>query len=193
MKKLLSLGLLALVSASCTSTKTYSEKLLDNSLKFVEEEHGMIDPYSSYPVEGWNQDPERGLYLRNFTQLSAIGEYLELLANMSAGYCGDAYSQVELVMYALKLATQVLRKGGTFVTKIFRSSDYHSLIWLFNKFFKKVEANKPEASRQNSAEIFVVCLDYIYPDYIDPKFFNPELLKQGKQHNIFSLIKFTKK
>ena len=95
MKKLLSLGLLALVSASCTSTKTYSEKLLDNSLKFVEEKHGMIDPYSSYPVEGWNQDPERGLYLRNFTQLSAIGEYLELLANMSAGYCGEAYSQAD--------------------------------------------------------------------------------------------------
>ncbi|MDD7986297.1 hypothetical protein PQO01_15205 [Lentisphaera marina] len=93
MKNLLSLGLLALVSASCTSTKTYSEKLLDNSLNFVDDKHGMIDPHSSYPVEGWNQDPERGLYLRSFTQLSAIGEYLELLANMSAGYCGNDYSQ----------------------------------------------------------------------------------------------------
>jgi len=41
-----------------------------------------------------------------------------------------------------------------------------------NKFFEKVEATKPEASRTQSAEIFVVGLRYIAPDYIDPKLFD---------------------
>ena len=45
-------------------------------------------------------------------------------------------------------------------------------MWVFNKFFTKVEATKPLASRFVSAEIFVVCLDYLAPEFIDEKLFD---------------------
>jgi AdoMet-dependent rRNA methyltransferase SPB1 len=63
--------------------------------------------------------------------------------NVGAAWDKDAYTQSELVLHSLKLACKILRRGGTFVTKVFRSTDYNSLTWLFNKFFEKVEATKP--------------------------------------------------
>ena len=60
-------------------------ELLANAMRYVAPENRMVDPVSGYPFEGWNQDPARGLFLRSFTQLTAIGQYMELLANIVAG------------------------------------------------------------------------------------------------------------
>src|SRR5262249_47727913 len=59
--------------------------LLDNALRYASPDATTTDRASGYPYEGWNHDPKRSLFLRSFTQLTAIGLWMELLADVAAG------------------------------------------------------------------------------------------------------------
>ena len=67
-------------------------------------------------------------------------------------------------------------------------------MWVFNQLFEEVQAVKPNSSRSQSSEIFVVCLKYIAPHYIDPKLLDPNhVFKEVKDPGLQKVDIFHKK
>jgi hypothetical protein len=81
----LAVSLLAGTAIAADPDRPHARALLENALRYASPANKLVDPVSGYPCEGWNQDPKQGLFLRSFTQLTAIGQWMELLANIVAG------------------------------------------------------------------------------------------------------------
>lgn len=119
--------------------------------------------------------------------------------NVGTSWENDAFNQNLLVLHSTKLATEFLREGGVFVTKVFRSRDYSSLFNALSKLFATVETSKPLSSRSQSAEIFLVCMDFVGEDRADRSILDPSAVFQDEKStsggyedfNFHKVIKFT--
>ncbi|KAK8626806.1 hypothetical protein V6N13_134436 [Hibiscus sabdariffa] len=115
--------------------------------------------------------------------------------NVGGAWSQEAVKQNALVIDSVKLATQFLAPKGTFVTKVFRSQDYSSVLYCLKQLFEKVEVDKPAASRSASAEIYVLGLRYKAPAKIDPRLLDFKYLFQGSiepQKKVIDVLRVTK-
>lgn len=80
----------------------------------------------------------------------------------------DQYIQLQLLLSALNITTNILREGGTFVAKIFRGRDIQSFYSKLQVFFENVNCCKPKSSRNSSIESFVVCRGFKIPEGYRP-------------------------
>jgi len=83
-----------------------------------------------------------------------------ILSDMAAPTTGHAATDhlriVALVEAAYEFARTALAPGGSFVAKVFQGGTEKELLQRMKKDFASVKHAKPPASRQESAEIYVV-------------------------------------
>ena len=84
----------------------------------------------------------------------------DLSPNVSGLWDIDHARQISLSTIALGFARQVLRVGGSAVFKVFEGDTLSEFRAELKSSFGRVLLNKPLASRQESSELYIVCLDF---------------------------------
>lgn len=90
-----------------------------------------------------------------------------VLSDMAPSTCGikaaDSARSELLFERAIQLAELLLRPQGHFLAKIFQGSDFHNLLGETKKRFEWVKVVKPEASKKQSKEIYVLAMRFKKP------------------------------
>jgi len=109
-------------------------------------------------------DEDAALTIREATQKNG-GPVSVVLSDMSPAVTGHAATDhlriVRLCEVALELAEDLLTPGGTFVAKVFQGGAQGDILTALKRSFSKVRHFKPPASRKESAETYVVAMNYL--------------------------------
>ena len=89
------------------------------------------------------------------------GKIDSIVSDMAVNTTGnknlDAIVTGELTIEALNFSTNMLKKQGNFVSKIFMGSSFNEIVKSAKKKFTEVHIFKPPASRKDSKESFIIC------------------------------------
>ncbi len=87
----------------------------------------------------------------------------DMAPNMSGNVGVDQPRAMYLVELAFDMCNQILKKGGSFVVKVFNGEGTEAYLRLLRSAFKEVKVRKPDSSRARSREVYYVGIGFKGP------------------------------
>lgn len=100
--------------------------------------------------------------------------------NLSGNWALDHARSIDLSKTALDVASKILAPGGNFLVKVFQGDLYQGFVEEVGKRFSRVHTYKSPASRQQSAEIYVIGKGFLTTNIRKGDVLNVEIDGVGK-------------
>ncbi len=113
-----------------------------------------------YTIVGDVKDPEITRRIKAVLPRLADVVLSDVSPNISGVWEVDHARQIELAECSLQIAVSILGPKGYFFVKVFMGEMFNSYLNQVKKYFSSVRVFKPKASRAESAEIYVLALEY---------------------------------
>lgn len=136
-------------------------KIVGDSGKVIGIDLKPVDPVpGAVAIQGSIEDP--GMMEKVAFMLGGKADVVlsDIAPNVSGVWDVDHARQISLTAAALLFARNVLRAGGSAVFKVFEGEMLNEMRAELKKSFGRVLLSKPTASRQESSELYVVCLEF---------------------------------
>ncbi len=111
-------------------------------------------------LQGDITSPEISKQLQELVHRRADCVLSDLAPRLSGIRDTDAARCLELNRTALRVATTMLRQGGSFLAKSFINQELHTFTLEVKKHFDSVQRTRPEATRQGSSEFYFLATDF---------------------------------
>ena len=110
-----------------------------------------------YQIKGDFTDEEQQNKIIDYIGSKIDTVISDMAVNTTGNKNLDSIVTGELSIEALNFSTKILKKQGSFVSKIFMGSSFNEIVTIAKKKFKEVNVFKPPASRKDSKESFIIC------------------------------------
>ena len=126
-------------------------KVISIDLKVMEEIKNTIQ------IKGDFTDPNIQKKIKNYLNKGLDVVMSDMAVNTTGIQNLDAIQTGELCKEAMIFSKDVISKNGFFISKIFMGSTFNEIVALGKLIFKEVKVFKPQSSRKDSKESFIIC------------------------------------
>ena len=126
-------------------------KVISIDLKVMEEIKNTIQ------IKGDFTDPNIQKKIKDYLNKGLDVVMSDMAVNTTGIQNLDAIQTGELCKEAMIFSKDVISKNGFFISKIFMGSTFNEIVALGKLIYKEVKVFKPQSSRKDSKESFIIC------------------------------------
>ena len=151
-------GMLVLdIGAAPGSWSQYASKVVKNGKVISIDLKSMEEIKDTIQIEGDFTDPSIQKKIKNYFNKDLDVVMSDMAVNTTGIKNLDAIQTGELCKEAMIFSKDVISQNGFFISKIFMGSTFNEIVALGKKIFKEVKVFKPQSSRKDSKESFIIC------------------------------------
>ena len=145
------------IGAAPGSWSQYASKVVKNGKVISLDLKSMEEIKNTIQIKGDFTDPNTQKKIKDYLDKGLDVVMSDMAVNTTGIKNLDAIQTGELCKEAMIFSKDVISQNGFFISKIFMGSTFNEIVALGKKIFKEVKVFKPQSSRKDSKESFIIC------------------------------------
>ena len=145
------------IGAAPGSWSQYASKVVKNGKVISIDLKSMEEIKNTIQIKGDFTDPSIQKKIKDYLNKDLDVVMSDMAVNTTGIKNLDAIQTGELCKEAMFFSKDVISQNGFFISKIFMGSTFNEIVALGKKIFKEVKVFKPQSSRKDSKESFIIC------------------------------------
>ena len=145
------------IGAAPGSWSQYASKVVKNGKVISIDLKSMEEIKNTIQIKGDFTDSNTQKKIKDYLDKGLDVVMSDMAVNTTGIKNLDAIQTGELCKEAMIFSKDVISQSGFFISKIFMGSSFNEIVALGKKIFKEVKVFKPQSSRKDSRESFIIC------------------------------------